>query len=388
MARSPKTIRHLYAWHKWCGLFSALFLFIINFSGAVAVFKEEIDRFVTPAKVVRPGTVKAPLDALMHNVFGQFSGAQIIRITLPRRPDAALEVLAEARGVRMDVFADPYTGTITGWRSGETLANIIRQTHLRFFYFGFWGRVVVGFFGVVMLISAITGLIIYGPFMRGVFSRGLHFWSIRQGLQLATSDLHKLVGITALAFNIVIGVTGAVLGLENLTRYTPRFQQDLHPRPLVTADPKQSRGSTFSYDAALRTAEKSLKGFEPSFIRPPAGPSATPVVFGNLRHGFARDGASFVAVNADGTRAVEIHDEAESRGVGWFYDLVEPLHYGYFGGIGLKTAYLILGFTGAFLSVTGFLLWWYKERKGYSVRGRRFIEDADAVEQPQRAGLA
>lgn len=370
MAFSPKTIRQLYIWHKWTGLFAAVFLFIVNFSGAIAVFKEEIDRLVTPAKVVRSASTKVSLDTVIGNVLGAFPGVQISRITLPRRPDAAVEILAVHQGIRTDIFADPYTGGVTGSRSGENLANVIRQTHLRFFFFGFWGRVVVGFFGFVMVVSVITGVLIYGRFMRGIFSQGLRFWSIRKGLQLATSDLHKLVGVVALAFNFLIGVTGAVLGFENLTRYTPGLRQSMHPRPLVKANPaERAAGMTkVSYDAALRTASAALDGFEPSYIVTPVDATSTLVVYGNLRNDFARDGASFVAVNADGTQKVEIQSETRSTRVGWFYNFVEPLHYGYFGGVGLKIGYLLFGFTGAFLSLTGFLLWWYKERKGYPVK--------------------
>src|SRR5207249_11033363 len=122
-----------------------------------------------------------------------------------------------------------------GTRRGENFANVLRQLHLRFYFFGFWGRVVVGAFGVILLISTITGLLIYWRFMRGVFAQGLRFWQIRKGPQLSTSDLHKLVGIGALVFNLVIAFTGAFLGLENLARYAPGVQQALQPRPRAIA---------------------------------------------------------------------------------------------------------------------------------------------------------
>ena len=390
MPLSPKTVRQLYIWHKWTGLFAGLFLFIINFSGAVAVFKEEIDRLVTPAKVVQAASTKAPLDSVVANVLHMFPHVKISRITLPTRADAAIAIDAAQNGSRMEIFANPYTGAITGSRTGENLADVIRQTHLRFFFFGFWGRVFVGFFGFVMVVTTTTGLFIYGRFMRGIFSRGLHFWSIRLGLQLATSDLHKLIGMGALAFNLLIGVTGTVLGLENLTRYTPNLQQSMHPRPRMKAsssDPAQAK-TKISYDAALRTASIALDRFEPRFIVTPANATSTLVVYGNLRNGFARDGASFVAVNADGTREVEIHSETRSTRIGWFYNFVEPLHYGYFGGVALKTAYLLFGFAASFLSITGFLLWWCTSRKGFSVKRDRCALAADPLRRRQTSAEA
>src|SRR5690606_23541611 len=125
------------------------------------------------------------------------------------------------------LMVDPYTAEVLGTRDySASFVFVLRQLHLRFFAFGWQGRVVVGAFGLVLLVSIVAGLLIYGRFIRAL----PRWWSIRRGrgLQIAASDLHKLVGIVALAFNIVIASTGAVLGLENLARYSPRVSHALH----------------------------------------------------------------------------------------------------------------------------------------------------------------
>ena len=86
----------------------------------------------------------------------------------------------------------------------------------------------VGFFGLTLLLSTLTGLLIYARFIKGV-----KWWRVRRGRgpQVSSSDWHKLIGILSLAFNLVIAVTGAVLGLENLARYAPEVGEKLHPQP-------------------------------------------------------------------------------------------------------------------------------------------------------------
>lgn len=364
-------VRQFYAWHKWTGLIVGLFLLIINLSGAIAVFKNDLDRLLTPAKVVRPGTAKASLDTVLENAKRAHAGTRIIGIVMPDHPDAAyvIDAVSEKRQ-RIEIFADPYTGSITGSRQGEHFANVLRQLHLRFYFFGFWGRVVVGVLGVVFLVSTITGLLIYWRFMRGVFSRGMHFWQIRKGFQLSTSDWHKLVGIGAVVFNLILAFTGAFLGLENLTRYTPRVQEALQPRPrtLVRTNAIRKSGAPrfkAGVDQSIRAAESAVPGFHANTINFPGGDYT--LIYGKRSGSFARDRASFVVVNAAG-EVVESFDQSRGTTTSRLYNLIEPLHYGSFGGSGwggtlVRSLYLALGLGSAFLSITGFLLWWLKWRK-------------------------
>jgi len=363
LAFRVRRVRQFYAWHKWTGLISAFFVFIICFSGAIAVFKEEIDRLVTPAKVVRTGGSRAPLSVVIANVRRQLPRARLGAITFPERADAAYVIAAQDGRQRLEIFADPYTGAVTGTRTGETLANVIRQTHLRFFYFGYWGRVVVGLFGVVLVISTVTGLFIYGRFMRGVFSRGLHFWNIRAGFQLATSDWHKFVGIAALAFNLVIAFTGAFLGLENLLSYTPGAIDYLQhrPKPPARTSGETRARSRIGVDDQLRIAREALPGFEPQIVNL-ADRGARALIYGKMGGMLARERTSYVIVDTATGAVIEKFRQTEAQTGSALYFLVEPLHYGAFAGVIGKIVYLLFGMTGAFLSITGFLLWWRKRR--------------------------
>ncbi len=366
MALSPKLVRQLYVWHKWTGLITGIFLFVICLSGAVLMFKPQIDRAVTPAKRADSNEPHVPLDRVVSNVERDFSGIRINNIELPDGMTQVYTVLATQNRRRLEVFVDPASGNVTGSRSGENLTNVLRQLHLRFYFFGFWGRVVVGVFGAILLFSSISGLLIYGRFMRGVFSRGLHFWSLRPGLQLSTSDLHKFVGIAALAFNLIIAFSGTVLGLENLTRYAPTVARALQHRPQIrkrTITPVALRERPFaSLEDLLEASQAAMPGFHPQSVALAGGGAGTILISGKTS-GLASDGRSYIVFDTATGHIVEQFRQTEGTPANKFHEWVELLHYGAFGGLTLRVIYFLFGVTGSLLSVTGFMLWYFKTRR-------------------------
>jgi uncharacterized iron-regulated membrane protein len=380
MTLSSHSIRQLYAWHKWTGLVAGVFLFFLAFTGAVAVFKHEIDWLVTPALRVKPQAGKASLDEVMKNARDLYLGLELQGIQLSRDARTAHVINAvekttgkDAGGeaARWQIFADPYTGQVTGARTGETLANVIRQTHVRFYYFGAWGRVVVGAFGLALLVSTVTGLLIYGRFMKAVFLRGLRFWEIRRdNWKFVTSDWHKLIGILTLVFNLVFAVTGAVLGLENLARYAPKLQRKIHPLP--TIKPPQTVNPDFSLDTAITNARAALAGFEPDGVVPAKAGRWHLTVHGKIKGRFERDNSSFVLIDTTNGRPLETFAAAPLGALTVAYNTMEPLHFGNFAGLWLKIVYLLAGLITSLLSVSGFVLWRIKAR-------RRQKKEASAV---------
>src|SRR5215211_2548897 len=110
MTLTGRRIRQLYIWHKWAGLLTGLFVGVLSVSGAVAVFKPEIDRLVTPALRVRPGAQKVGLDEALAAVKRAYPGAEVGGAQFPARPDTAYTILAQQGGVSREIFVDPYTG--------------------------------------------------------------------------------------------------------------------------------------------------------------------------------------------------------------------------------------------------------------------------------------
>lgn len=334
------------------------------------MFKNEIDWLVTPALRVEAAFEKRPLEERLQTVTAAFPNAKINSFTFSGDARTAdVFALGDSEETRKTVFVNPYTAQINGERQGETLANVIRQAHVRFYFFGANGRIVVGFFGLVLLVSSVTGLIIYFPFMRVNFKKGLKFWQLRKGFRAGNADLHKFVGIVTLVFNLILGATGAVLGLENLLNYYKPLQAAIHPQPEKKLKP-ENLVSQIPLDGAMRNAQTALPDFASKRVVLPQASKNHFVFYGNVKGRFERDGASFVVIDANTGEALQTHSAAQVATGVWLYNLNEPLHFGDFAGLWLKSLYFLFGLAATSLGVTGFVILYLRKRQPQWTRQR------------------
>lgn len=373
-------IKTLFRWHLWLGLCTGLLLLVIGGSGSVAVFIEEIDWLVTPAlrADARADAPRADVDTLAENVRRAYPGGRLTALNLSVRPSFAhvARVASTDRG-GLDVFLDPVTGRINGDRVTSsaytaTLRNFIRQLHLRLFM-GLWGRVFVGFFGVTLVLSCVTGLWIYRGWLRNLFRlrwRGA-------GARTRGSDLHKLVGVWSLLFNVIFGLTGAVYGYENLVGQVRSHWLRARPaEPAAAPAPRAPRppapaGPVLPLAELLARARAAFPELTVRNILLPANAAAPVILRGDVPALFVQQShvrrASFVALDAR-TGAIQRRvDGREARGWDRIYSSFDPLHFGYFGGTLTKVIWFVLGLTPGVLALTGAWLWWRRTR-GLSAR--------------------
>jgi uncharacterized iron-regulated membrane protein len=369
---STRQVRALFAIHKWTALLTGLFILFLSITGAIAVFREEIDRALTPAKVVTPGSTRLPLERALLAATAAFPGSTVQMMTISHDPTSALVLRVRDGRQFREVFVNPYTAQVTGSRAGETVHNVIRQLHARFYVGGVTGRILVGFFGLTLLVSCLTGLLVYARFLKG-----RRFWTIRRGrLQLAISDWHKLIGITTLLFNIAIAFTGAVLGLELLAnRVSRRLATSIHPAPsaVARAEKPGELVGMISVDSAIAQAERAARGVTFTTIILPVKDRAHWNLYGDSRGGRSAEGGSWAIVDTYTGRVIETFNDGDATGLTRGYLWMEPIHFGNFAGTGVKILWLLLGLASGGLSVLGYVLWVMKQRK---TRGpERVVED-------------
>ena len=155
----------------------------------------------------------------------------------------------------------------------SSVYKFLRQSHVRLLM-GLWGRVFVGVCGVSLALSCITGLWIYRGWMRKVF-----ILRISGGWRNSPpwAELHKLIGVWSLLFNILIGITGAMPGTENLVNQIegkwvrPSLQG---PSPSVSKEGTVTRSTsstvTLPVATLLAKAKESFPDFTPRVITFPA----------------------------------------------------------------------------------------------------------------------
>jgi uncharacterized iron-regulated membrane protein len=357
--------------HGWVGLASALLMLVVALSGAVLVFAAEINQVLwRDLTFVRPGAARLSYAALHEAVRVAHPGAHqvnIARFPPARDRSVVFDVATRSAGgsdrfVRL--FVDPYTGRVLGRKDG---AGGFREDPMRWLY-GFHftlmagrpGYVAVAVLGVLLLVSLATGLIVYRRFVvRALLLQVRVRWrDWRRGI----SDLHRVVGVWAWLFNLVLAGTGLwfMRGV-----FTPDFYRDRDPgppRPVTPVLPLQ-----VSIDGLLERARQQVPDFvaRGMFLGEDEGRARRQVVFyGDDRRKFLLLGSYDSQVRFDAETGALVGAELISRAPAArrLASATGPLHFGSWGGLRIKAVYAACALAPPLLAVTGFALWLRRRR--------------------------
>ena len=386
----------LYRTHAWVGLISGLFLIVICTTGSVAVFRPEIERAVDwgdyDFNVVPTGT-PIGIEQAIATAEAKFPGGRATAARMPARGgswhshgDAYSIVIDQAKGPNFVVLVDPHRNVVVasaapnrGW------GNFLRQLHVRLFYGSYWGRWLVGFFGITLLFSTVSGLVIFRKFNAGSWWPRVR-WG--RGTRIVTADLHKWVGLWTVAFNLVFGVSGAVIGLEGLAR---KYVMEAPPRPKAVAAIASLPAGTI--EALMTRATQLVPGTVATEAQLPYRRNGLIKV--EVEHGVAslvREHASYILFNAATREPIEVYDATKSPIAARFYYAMEPLHFGRLGGaMWLKLLWGLMGLSGGFLSVSGFVIYLARKRKPAPrpvARGTRIVSQIEMKSDPEHPAPA
>jgi uncharacterized iron-regulated membrane protein len=351
--------KKLWKIHNWVGLYAGIVIAFLSLTGSLAVFIPEIEWLLSKEYEVNPGSNgNVEWGAVQVGLQKKFSEYSFYGIEIPDSPDRPYNYLFfhdDDGGFKAQVaYVNPYNGDLLGiTERNNTIPNFLRQIHVRL-YDGLYGRQIVGLAGIALIFSTITGLIIYGNFMKRQV-----FGSIRsgRGVRIASADWHKLVGISALLFNVVIAFTGAWLGLQpKLMDWFDMEVPNRYATERVVRDREKDTLFPIDVDQALAIAMEKIPDFIPKRIQLSANGSGTVTVLGNVRGGIYEQASNKVVLDKASLEPLFIYDiRSQSFGDQMYY-VQEALHFGNFGGMTLKILYAFLGLTTGFLSITGFII--------------------------------
>nr|WP_145552766.1 PepSY-associated TM helix domain-containing protein [Variovorax boronicumulans] len=352
---SQRTLARLLTLHAWAGIVTGLLLFVVCFSGAVVVFKEEIDLWANPS-LARLPRAEAPvaLDTVLAQLQARYPGAVVETIALPDALNPAYFAFLQEAGApaaqRTKVALRADTGAVVGPVDSQ-LGQYLRMLHV-FLFFG--PRWIVGFLGVAMLVLIATGIVIHRKILAELFTQR---WG--RSLRVVLSDLHKSAGIWGLGFHILIAATGAWLGLAPLFEQGWAYVASTAPaaRAAAPAKARPAPAAMHSLDALHAAARQAVPGLQVAHVSLRQwGTAAAQVRFtGGLQDHLAS--TARVEFDAATGRMRAQHDPRTAGFWSLTNGLMEPLHFGDFGGLPLKWLYFFLGLTPAMLSLTGTLVW-------------------------------
>lgn len=211
--------------HSWLAMPIWLFLFFICLTGTIATVSQEIVwLFDSSVRANPPDNAGEMLtfDEVIQVVEQEAPGAYVEQIMRPIKSQFALTAeISYPDSTSENVFINPYTGEIQGRAaSGFDFRQFVRGIHgwlLIPFNTGFTryslGWYMVSILGIPMLLSLITGLVVYKKFWRGFLHPRLRF---NRGARVFWGDFHRLAGIWSIPFIFIISVTAIWFMIQGL----------------------------------------------------------------------------------------------------------------------------------------------------------------------------
>ena len=325
----------LFRLHGWLGLNLGLLLFVICFSGTVAVFSHEIDGLLDDRHRVEAQDAPVDWTAMHEAVAEAFPDGQNLGIYVPGSAyappgpnGAAAAYVAFPNGQTRKVYLDPYTGTLQGSTSFFNTQRFFRSFHRRFFD-GNRGIVLVTLMALPLLFSALTGFLFYKGWLKQLFT-------LRRdnGQRLLWSDLHKGAGIWGLLFTLLIALTGIFylveIGFQAVDNYEALLPEPLpqvEEASLTNLGPQPELLPAGDYVAAAKAAHPELTVHS---VRMPHAPGEAVYVDGQAGNPITRDRANKVHLHPFTGAVLGIQRSSDFGPTAFITDAVDPLHFGYF----------------------------------------------------------
>jgi uncharacterized iron-regulated membrane protein len=375
--------------HSILGLAFAALIYVVSLTGAFTVFAHEIEIWentdiAIPADRITPKVYERALaDALARR---DPSGKIINLIAHGPTPFAPVLVVGlNERDSGGDFrqtswLADPATGQLLG-KVDAPLADLIEQLHVALHLPAPWGGYLVGWLGVCMFSLILSGILAHPSIVRDAFKLRLD-----RNRRIAWTDMHNRLSVWGLPFHIILTFTGGFLGLAGI---------------IVGAV------AMIAYEGDQERAVATLQG--PQAIEGRALAGLPPVARMVARVQQGEKPIELIIVNNvendGGTTQITVHDDAILdnftaqifRNNGAFLQnfggaeapggiraafMLQPLHFGTFGGYPVKFLYFFMALALTWVTSSGMKIWFARRAQ----QGRP-VPGMEAAWQGMTAGL-
>lgn len=368
-----RTIATWQAIHSWTSLLCTAFLLMLCLTGLPLIFHDEIDAALNPDawEPAQPGGEQLSLDEILAIGLAQRPGESPIFLSFDDdRPVVNLTTgpSADAPGSAMTLLSYDLTSgdLVPAGDVGEGVMHFLLQLHTDLFL-GLPGMLFLGFMGLLFMLSLISGVVLYWP-----FTRRLRFGTVRaeQSRRVRWLDWHNLLGIAALGWLLVVGITGVINTLAEPIIDTWRDTElaDL-TAPYAGGEPPPQFSSLAD---AVAQAERAAPGMDLQFVAFPGSGWSTPFHYAIFLHG--RTPLTEQLIRPVLLSAVD-GSLVGSREMPWYAKalaLSEPLHFGDYGGLPLKLVWALLDLFAIAILITGLYLWIVRRR------GRKVVATSGA----------
>lgn len=373
--------KNLLAIHGWSGVLLGLLLYAVIVTGVASVFEHEIGNWASPLAAppqalypdgldAKIRELAAEVDPQFHEELAMFETAGGRLNLMFHKHETNPEGKPDERGVEFEL--DPTTLQVLdrreGWfeqiddqRNAGALEDFLVHLHVRLYLPFPWGLLLTGVLGLVMMIAAVTGFVIHRHLIKEMFTLRRN----RDKL-LGMRDAHVIAGTWNLPFAFILAFTGSffsfasALGIPAMALVVFGGDQEKMIEEVIglPTPPDETPATPANFDRIMADARSRGYG-EPGFVSlshygradasvtlfvepRPGELTATTFVYSGATGAFLREKPSLGLVPSFG---------------GTLNALMAPLHFGNFAGVLSKAVWFALGFAGAYVTLTGMLLW-------------------------------
>ncbi|MFZ4526933.1 MAG: PepSY-associated TM helix domain-containing protein [Undibacterium curvum] len=372
--------------HTWVGITTGMLLFIGFFAGALTMFKQPLDRWISPPAshgASAPVAMNpAQLDELVRAMLQQRPEARqefTLHLTQQENIAAPLSWTGSESGHELDLSAQRWLGTLNEagqfTARAETpslLAELIDMLHRTAGIPGtlgdeYLGTYLMGIAGAMYFLALVSGVILLLPTLVK------DFFALRPGKNRKRFwlDAHNIIGILSLPFHVLISITVVVFAFHDLfygslSRVvygdTPMFT-----RPAVHTSETHNVANMLPVSALIEKLQQAAPDASLQEILFMGLEGPRPVARAALlspEHLVQGPQAAYVLIQP---YTGQVIDTSMLPGQGNVWSALTipffSLHFGSFGGDLMRWVYFVFGLSGAFLFYSGNLLWVEKRRK-------------------------
>lgn len=383
--------------HTISGIIISALLYVIFFAGSFSFFKDDIanwernDSMLKPQDQIHNDELLLNADnALRHlnstyNLYGRdltFNQVNIQRRVNVSASPSKDTLLAKENKLPGFFYLDSKTYEVTDYVSAYNLSEFLYRLHF-FAQIPYpYGYYLSGFVALFFLFAIVTGILIH---WNKIVS---NFFVFRPWAKLKTlwTDAHTALGVLGIPFQFVLAVTGsffmikALLVIPNVQVLYDGNINTLYEELGYTEKPvlfkNEPLSKEFSINELVEKTEQKWEGFHVTAlnIQNFGTNSMQATVSGELDYKDQLSSSGSVTYKVSNGSIINVKNpKLDTTYIDIVKNLMYRLHFGDYGGYGLRIISFILGLLSCFVIITGVLIWKVaRDKKTVSEKKRRF----------------
>jgi uncharacterized iron-regulated membrane protein len=377
----------LFKIHSYLALLVLLPVLIVSSTGAILVFKAELDAWLLPGVAAfsySSAPARGDLNVSVNHIEQSLPDYVIGTWELfddGREADRVF-LFKKGTGDWFKIHYDPFANTILDQPQAlnSQLTDWLVLLHYTFLLNDFGGEAgtLVGLVVAILLIAlAITGLIIHRKFWRQLLTLR---W--RKSARVVNGDIHRLAGVWGAPVVLILGLTGAYF---NTVEFYHEAIEHAHEEPLLLEQKLHS--PTLDVQHLYEASKSHVPGFTPTYLMFPFEQAQQFTIFGFQpdANPLASNYATAVTFDKHTGAFLSAYQGPEAPVLAQLTDSFRELHFGSFGGLAIKILWSVLGFTPCILALTGFYLWLKRQARTKPSRRKAFEHRLSNSGQPRQA---